>query len=509
MRFELFGFTFLFFLSFSTMMSAQTNTPPAAPLTPIESLSKKVDGIEKKLTDVLSIEQRIGDKYADQLGGLQQREQALNWFLYTVSGFGFVVLGGAAIASWRFGKSQSEFRDRQDQRFDDQRTEINDTLNQRIESFLDQLVRGANKDGNDLEELKNIASSTVDELDEITSDMKGFRALLDVGETAVQFDPLIGYFSVDREIDKRETLTKQMLRGDDSIDVADTIRDESFRQKVAVIFKRLLEEIERDEEAGDHRFDSSTCYNIAANASKMEMDFVALKFMKHASKRSKQSNPEIEARLIRQRFSMHEITADEAISALSKPLADVSAQDIHLVVAEAFNIGLRSGNPVGVAEVTIRDTKEELSDVSYISLNAGRMYLFGGTSKDWARGRELIEKGINSLEKEPASVRWYTHSWQELAQVLLSDPSWLDEFDGKLRRMLSGAKDIRNFVTRYGDPVAQALHQLGVLHEFIVSDGAGGEGGSNEAAKMAFLQQMLEQAAAAGSDDAEPEVRPG
>ena len=79
-------------------------------------------------------------------------------------------------------------------------------------------------------------------------------------------------------------------------------------------------------------------FNAAADASKIDLDFVALQLMEKASSISNGELPEIEARLIRQKINYSVITKNEALVSIKEVLGRVTGYDLHHVVSEAFNI---------------------------------------------------------------------------------------------------------------------------------------------------------------------------
>jgi hypothetical protein len=166
------------------------------------------------------------------------------------------------------------------------------------------------------------------------------------------------------------------------------------------------------------------------------------------------------------------------------------------VVAEAFNIGLRVSNPEQVGDLIHESLGKDLKHVSYVDLNVGRLYLMGGNSDAWAKGKTLLCKGMETLESEPPTVRWYDHSWMELASALHTMPDLLDMCSGRLRRMMQGAPDIQQFARKFGHQMTQVLASQGRLAEFIEP-----QQDNEDAVKQAILAELERRMAKEDSEE--------
>lgn len=354
------------------------------------------------------LEQRISDKYQDRLDAIAIEKRSFEWSIQILTAFGGIIALAGAIGAYRFGKSFKELRDIV-------REDASATFRREFFGNKDQLE--------DVAKLKNEYESARITLESITQDLKGYSALAEAARRASRFDPLVEYFTLDREIDVRSEKTMAMRDGDTSISISETTHDVEFRQQAAVVFERLLEAVRLGKQEGQTpKVGSVTLFNAAANASKAGLDFVSLQLMQAAFEMTSGRAPEIASRYIRQQLSMSVISPVEAKERIASVLANTSGFDLHLVVSEAFNIGLRISDPTGMATLIIDSLPENLRGISYVLLNNARLYLLGSTPEHWVAAEQLFINGIRAFAEESPTTRWYESSQTEIKRILKERP---------------------------------------------------------------------------------------
>lgn len=304
------------------------------------------NAVEKRLAEY---EARLAAKYDARIEAMASDRKSFDEFIQSIKWLGAIASILLLGFSFFIGKSV---------------TDVQSIAKNAASDAFSNAIRDNTSQGVTLKQLIEFARETSASLEQMRDALKGYADLLDTTKSASSFDPLIDYFSIDREIDEREEKTRQMTAGDDTITVAETTIDKEFRQRAALIFERLLLSVREDVNTGNNRFRSDLLFNAAANASKINMDFVSLELMETAFKTDSKSAPEVEARLIRQRISMSRITPAEARSAIKTVLARTTGFDVHLVVSEAFNIGQLLANPAGVARLIAENLAPELREIS-------------------------------------------------------------------------------------------------------------------------------------------------
>ncbi len=374
-------------------------------------------------------------KYEARLDALELSNQSLDRVVQVGGWIGFTIAAVAVIGSFYFGKSISDIRDQAEKT---------------AKNSIQDAIRGTNEKNGDLQNVLEDVKNTSQRLKDIESELSGYVTLRDVAQSASGFDPLVEYYEIYPEIDRRAEATTRMRTGDQSIDPKDTSYDRDFRQRIALVFDRLLTRLRENEKSGTQKLTSSDYFNLSANASKLGMDFVSLEFMEAAERIAKGSDPEVTSRLVRLRLSMTVITDEEAKELLRKALRDTSADVLHLVVSEAFNIGVSTSDPIGVAEVIMNELPEDLRASSICLLNASRLSLFGSTQEHWSRARELYVSGIDAFAKEAPTARWFKDSAAEIAKIVEADLSLMELGDPPiLERIEKGlAPDV--FIKKYG-----------------------------------------------------------
>jgi len=408
--------------------------------------------IELLTAELARVEERIADQYSDRLEALEIERRAFDNLTAGAWAVGALLIAGLAGFGIFFGKSASDIRK---------------DLTEQVEAKLNALVALETEQGTDLGKLVEKAKDANEALSRMESDLSQYALLKTVIERSESFDPMIAYYSVDREIDKREAKTKEMLQGNNEINISETTRDPDFRRKVGLIFEELLAAIEKDNESGFNRFTSVFCFNAAANASKMQLDFVSLKLMEHSVSISSKFEPESQSRLIRQKLASSTYSPDEALAEIRTVLEKTNGFDLHHVAAEAFNIGLRLSRPVELADLCLEALPEHLRSVSYVQLNCGRLYRMGDAPTEWDKGANLIKDGLESLKSEAPTARWYEYSFQELAAIMRVEHDFVDNHRTELEAIFGKQESPQIFARKFGIPVTNALLNLGHLDEFI------------------------------------------
>lgn len=301
-------------------------------------------------------------------------------------------------------------------------TDIQSTAKIAAQNAFEDAIREKTKEGNNLSELMTKAQTVSASLEDMKKSLKGYVDLLGATKTASDFDPLVGYYSIEAEIDRRYDNTRKFNSGSKSIKPSDTIKDPEFRQKSALIFEKLVSSVREDKKTGYIRFQPDVLFNIAADASKLDMDFVALEIMEAAYQIDKNVSPEIEARLTRHRLVFRRISPDEAVSEIKRILSKSSSRNMHHVVSEAFNIGLIISDPVRLESIIMSSLPNPLSSTSYVKLVSSRLLFMGAKKEDWEKAGEIYCSGLSALRDEPNSARWLEHSIEEVEKITRQIP---------------------------------------------------------------------------------------
>ena len=414
--------------------------------------------IELLTAELARVEERIADQYSDRLEALEIERRAFDDLTTAAWWLGGILSIVVVAVSLLVGKSAIEIR-----------RELKDDLKTEIENRVDMLVSKNTEGGEGLMKLVERATAARSNLADLEESFRKYGVLSEQLEEASDIDPAVLYYEVDREIDDRESKTKMMLQGDNSIAVEDTTRDPDFRRKVTLVFDRLLAAVDDDRTSGNQRFTSVFCFNASANASKMNLDFVSLKLMERAVEISNRIEPESQARMIRQKLNVTEYSPDKALADLRTVLEQTNGFDVHHVAAETFNIGLRLSRPVELADLCLEALPEPLTHVSYVQLNCGRLYRMGDSSAEWDKGAKLLKAGLKTLKSEAPTARWYEYSFQELAAIMLDEHDFVDNHRTELEAIFGIQESPQIFARKFGIPVTNALATLGHLHEFIKS----------------------------------------
>jgi hypothetical protein len=260
-----------------------------------------------------------------------------------------------------------------------------------------------------------------------------------------------------------------MRSGDTSVQISETTLDVEFRQRAAVVFERLLEAVRLGKQEGQTpKVGSVTLFNAAANASNADLDFVSLQLMQAAFEMTSGRAPEIASRYIRQQLTMSLISPDEAKERIASVLANTSGYDLHLVVSEAFNIGVHISDPAGMATLIIDGLPENLRGISYVLVNNARLNLLGSTPEHWVAAEQLYSNGIRAFAKESPTTRWYESSKNELAGILKQRPDFACCAQSALSDVLEKAPTLADFAIKYGESLVFVLNQIGILDQFVI-----------------------------------------
>lgn len=444
---------FIFNVNPSISQSGALESPPSG----ISSDKSVLSNTQAVLKEVRSIEERIEDKYASRLDAMKMERASFDNLVNAAWWLGGLLGIGALMAGVFFGNSVREIR-----------KDISEQTNAKLSS----LIESETEAGVSLARLTARASELYSSLEEMRKGLSGFEELRAVAKSASGFDPLMAYLSVDKEIDDRRLMLEAMMSGEKGVKVEDTTRDLAFRQRVSVIFEKLLEAVEQDKKTGYRRVSSTTCFNASAAASKMEFDFVSLALIKHGSEISAVYEPETQARFLRQKVEMGEVSRDGAIGALQEILIKTgeASHRIDLVVEEAGNIGRNLGCPVEIANLMQKALSGAALGTSYVSFHCSSLYRSGICSQDWELAETLFWRGLEALQNEPFTAVWYVKSWRQVAPRLELQPELLDAHEGKIRRMLGVSLTHRHFARKFGVDLTRSLLSAGCLEAFIASN---------------------------------------
>lgn len=272
-----------------------------------------------------------------------------------------------------------------------------------------------------IEQAQN-ASLKINEIKESINKLESKLGLLNSNPIA---DPLINYYAIDKDIEIRLQKNKSLNEISNYDEIKDTVYDQEFRIKAAYIFNNLLTAAREGQKNNTPKIDATILYNAAANASLIDMDYISLELIEIAHNISK--SPEIESRLIRMQLLFSRISPEEAIESLKAVLRRTPGFDIHHVLSEAFNIGLRTSNPVLVVAAIEESLDKSQLNISYVHLTIARLLLMGNTKADWDKAPEAFRKGLLALSNEPPSARWVDRSRDIVKKVLRENPNFIKE----------------------------------------------------------------------------------
>lgn len=332
---------------------------------------------------------------------------------------------------------------------------------------VDTVIREQNAEHKNLLEVFKLADRSLTNLREMERQLAGYADLLTVAKTASGFDPLQGYHAIRHEFDGRRRNSIKLFQGDTSIDLADTTSDPAFRQRAAIVFDGMLKEVAATKGTGLSKLSTVDLFNAAADASQGDLDFVALQLMEAAVELDKSVAPDLRARLIRQRLSMSRITRSEAKDEMGKVLHTAEGFNLHLVVSEAFNVGMQTADPAGMATRIATDLPEHLRDVSYSRFARARLLLMSDNAADWERAIATSRQGLVALLSESRTARWYSHSLGDLAKLLHDRPDLLELENERLEALFGKTSNPEVMMQRFGPQIVRTLLQLGVLDRYL------------------------------------------
>lgn len=430
--------------------------PPAAAIAPPSAFATAAQ-IEASKNEILAL---VEAKYAARLDAMAMDRASFDNLILAVKWLG--ALGTFALIGfgWLIGRNLNEIKEA--------------TKNQARSLFDDEMRKAAEETGS-LRSLFDEVKRIEDELLRLRTELSGYSELADVARSATGFDPLVQYKALDSEIDKRRSKTLLLAHGDLSIKIKDTVADPDFRQRAAVIFEKLISTAKEGHEKGNLTIDVNTLLNASKNASAADMPSVALGFLEIASAVSKGTKPEIEASLVRQRITMSSYHTDaqsggneQAWADLAKALAATTGFDLHLVVSEAFNLGLHFANPPKMAAFIYDNLPTDLKNVSYAQIIRARLLLMGGqTDADWALGRKLLNDALISLKKKSSSLNWFKHAAEDIAKLLSEDPTLLSDMKDNMKAVFGDTRKPRQFIARFGRSTAERFAVMDLLDEFV------------------------------------------
>lgn len=434
---------------------------------------------------VLALSEKYEAQWRARADQLETERKALDTLIFAAKLVGFVVVSIALGLTFFVGKSLSDLH-----------SEARETAL----SAFDSALREKSKVSESLEKTAQNLQSSNRSLKEIEEELKGYASLRDVAEIAQGFDPLANYYNIRQEIQERVLKTKKMLQGDDSINQENTTYSLEFRQRAAVVFEGLLSAVRDDTASEKNRLSGNDLFNAAANAAEADLDFVALELMEIAAKIDNGIRPEIEARLIRQRLAGGRINPAEAREAIGTVLEKVTGFDLHLVVSEAFNIGLHTADPAGIAYLIDSRLRPELKAASYPKLNGARLLFMSIDKEDQKNGKEWYCDGLEALLREVPTLRWYSDSMDELAWIFETRPDLFDSCNHiSLDDVFGKSHSIQSFAKKFGARLTSVLIEEDQLDRFLASGAM--------ASQAEALLEAIRQANEAENDPSENEEK--
>lgn len=298
--------------------------------------------------------------------------------------------------------------------------------------------------------------SIILDLEKSKEQLRGYAILTDVANSARGFDPLVEYYELDNEISFRVNKLKELLNGGD-IDIKETSKCAEFRQRAAIVFERLLEVVQNSDKTGIHKVEVNTLFNASANASLIDLDFVALALMEVSGRLSKGGRPEISSRLVRQKLMMSSITNEEAIREISEVIKMTNGFDLHLVVSEAFNIGMMISDPRRMSNLIDSAISPNLKNISYTRIARSRLLSMGSNSADWDEADKLYFAACTALKDEQPSARWFRHSSDDIARVASERPELVHDTRFPLSSFIDPGISIDQIVRRFGPQLAAQI----------------------------------------------------
>jgi hypothetical protein len=347
--------------------------------------------------------QDIEQLYRSKIEAIELHSKTINQILEWMKIGGGALTIGIAILGWWFGNSYS--------------TATENAQKAASSAFEREFFKNT-ENAKDFTALKTKYDTAIQSLKKIETDLKGYSELRNIIGNVENFDPLELYASLDKEIDQRYERSKLYSDPEAQVKINETVFDPAFRQRASYVFDRLLKAVKEDTKNGRPKVEIITLFNAAANASKMDMDFVSLELMEAAARQDKSNSPENSARLIRQRLTMSRISSEEGIQAIQLAIMQTNGFNMDQVLAEAFNIGIKTAQPARVAKIINEKLQKNLQSTSYAKLISARLYLMGSTESDWKEGERLFHQGVELMQREPNTVRWKGDSLIEIKRLM-------------------------------------------------------------------------------------------
>lgn len=335
---------------------------------------------------------------------------------------------------------------------------------------FEQAIREKTGTGMRLDDVFKSAANSLENLRRMETALSGYALLTDVARSASNFDPMVQYFSIRAETVRRRPNTVRMLQGDTTVNMEETTHDPEFRQKASVVFEKLLESIMENEKSKTTKLSTSDLFNAAAVAAEAELDFVAIELMEVADRLAQGAAPEIKARLIRQRLTMSRILPEKANAEIAALLETVNGFDLHLVVSEAFNIGLGGGDAAEMARLIEKSLNPTLRNISYTKLNGARLMFMGQNAVDWQLGEKWMLEGLAALTRESRAARWYEHSLSEVASLIEERPDLWKDWEALLIKALGTHADVPSFAAVNGVRLTNQLIRSDKIALFVDSN---------------------------------------
>lgn len=309
-------------------------------------------------------------------------------------------------------------------------------LKNQTDSVIANRISSGTSNAKELEELSVVYKDSIGKISQISEQIEKYEKGFSDIRLSDDFDPLLEYYSLSNEIDTMIDLSKSFFSGSSDVSVEQTYYDPAFRRKASIIFKKIEESVVEDNVSGNIRIGNVNLFNAAADASRMDLDFVALGLMEQANKIDKNSSEDLEARLIRQKLALSRIDSDEALDKLGVLLQRVRGFNLHLVLSESLNIGVHTGYPVKVADLLEKIFSKRSLVSSDVYITIARLYSMGELRNHWNKSDDYFLKGISLLFEEPKSVRWHEHSVDGILFMINENSKLLEKFPSEIGRFI-------------------------------------------------------------------------
>lgn len=435
---------FLLALSAMGQASAQDAAPDAA--------SAQQVAVEQQAPSEEDAVARLAARYEARLDAMEMANRTFDRAVQVGSWLGLFMTGAAIVFAFLFGRSLSE---------------VHRTAEDNVKLAIAKEIQRTTEEADSLKSAIADVQQIFDQLASIKERLSGYTDLAEVVETASDFDPLVYYYELDREIDLRFAKSIQLQNGADGIRIADTIQAPEFRQRAALIFEKIIRYTQNLAPGAQIKIEPNKLYNIAASASKADFDFVALELMEQAERLSQGAAPEISSRLVRQRVTMFRISSEEAQERIAQIIGRTTGFDLHLVLSEAHNIGIRTAQPSRVADLILNSVAPEFAEISYLHLTVSGLKRLGSAPEDWAASETHFARAVTAFANESNSARWFTQSAADIAKAVVRRNAWLDLGQPSARETLSRFDGLEEFRAFFGHEALVVLGQAGLLEGLL------------------------------------------